>query len=60
MLHLLVRHSWMQSNHIITYRTVLAESSIGAPESVAAARTSPASLPLYTCLGIGENVLLIH
>ena len=39
------------------YRTVLACKSTGAPESTAAGRTSPGSLPSMICLGIGENDL---
>jgi hypothetical protein len=42
---------------IITYRTVLASSSIGAPESTAAGRTSPSSLPFITRFGTGEKAL---
>ncbi len=40
-----------------TYRTVLACSSTGAPESTAAATLSPGSLPSITRFGMGENVL---
>jgi len=39
------------------YRTVLAWSSIGAPERTAAGRTSPSSLPFMTRLGTGVKVL---
>ncbi len=40
------------------YRTVLASSSIGAPDSTAAGRTSPSSLPSNTRFGTGVKVLL--
>ena len=40
-----------------TYRTVLACNSTGAPESTAAATTSPGSLPSITRFGIGEKHL---
>ena len=39
------------------YRTVLASSSIGAPDSTAAGKTSPSSLPFITRFGIGEKSL---
>lgn len=39
------------------YRTVRACSSIGAPESTAAATTSPSSLPFITRFGMGVNSL---
>lgn len=42
---------------MIAYRATRACSSTGAPESTAAAVTSPSSLPSMTCLGTGENVL---
>lgn len=38
-----------------TYRAVRAWSSTGAPDSTAAGRTSPGSLPSITRFGIGEN-----
>jgi hypothetical protein len=40
------------------YRTVLASSSIGAPDKTAAGKTSPSSLPFITRFGIGEKVLI--
>jgi hypothetical protein len=43
--------------YILTYRTVLASSSIGAPDSTAAGKTSPSSLPFITRLGIGVKSL---
>ena len=42
----------------LPYRTVRACKSTGAPESTAAGRTSPSSLPSMTRFGIGENWLL--
>ncbi len=42
----------------MSYRTVLACSSIGAPERTAAGRTSPSSLPFITRFGTGVNNLL--
>ena len=40
----------------LSYRTVLACISIGAPDSTAAGRM-PSSLPSWTCLGTGVKVL---
>jgi hypothetical protein len=42
-----------------TYLTCRACRSTGAPESTAAATTSPGSLPSITRLGTGEKVLLL-
>lgn len=44
----------------VPYRTVLACSSTGAPESTAAATLSPGSLPSITRFGTGENGLQIR
>lgn len=41
------------------YRTVLACNSIGAPDSTAAGKTSPSSLPFITRLGTGVNSLFL-
>lgn len=41
----------------LPYLTVLASSSIGAPDSTAAGSTPPSSLPFITRLGTGEKVL---
>lgn len=43
----------------ISYRTVLACSSMGAPETTAAAVLSPGSLPSITLSGTGEKLLSI-
>lgn len=45
------------SGTIRIYRTVRACKSTGAPESTAAGKTSPGSLPSIILFGIGEKLL---